>query len=33
MNMLGLKKTVENLAKASRVQWYGHFLRDMRMMP
>jgi len=27
MNMLGLRETVENLAKASRVQWYRHVLR------
>jgi len=27
MNMLGLRETVENLAKASRGWWYGHVLR------
>jgi len=28
MNILGLGETVENLAKACRVRWYGHVLRD-----
>jgi len=28
MNMPGFRETVENLAKASRVWWYGHALRD-----
>jgi len=27
MNMLGLRETVENLAKASNLRWYGHVLR------
>ena len=27
MEMLGLKKSLEKLAKASRVRWYGHVLR------
>jgi len=27
MNMLGLREIVENLAKASRLRWYGHVLR------
>jgi len=27
MNMRGLRETVEKLAKASRVRWYGHVLR------
>jgi len=27
MNMLGLRETVENPARASRVRWYGHVSR------
>ena len=27
MDMLGLKKTIEQLATANEVRWYGHVLR------
>ena len=27
MEMLGLKKTLDRMAKANRVRWYGHVIR------
>ena len=27
MNLLGLEETLDRLAKANKMQWYGHVLR------